>query len=184
MPDGENIGHNEDALGELTPERFQHHVAALTRQIAKRDAESALVTKLRAAAKADGCDPKRLKRALDLAQFTRQELEEELNADRWYLKHLGVISAEQVSFDFDNPKKPSKASEEKSALDDARGKGLRAGMVGKDDSENPYEANSPAGQAWLTGWQNGAASFDAELAAQALRDESVNIDDDPMDGDD
>lgn len=190
MADGEdpNVGHNSGKGIEvegLTQERFAHHVAAITRQKAVVVAERERMNKLRKSAKADGIVLKELDATMVVADMNRVEQEQYVERTRWYLEMLRVPAGSQMTLKFDKPKdgKGGDKKRAEQAVEEALGKGYRAGLEEKPDSENPYQANSDEGQAWLKGRHDGLQSLDEQLREQALKDEDVDIDDDPL-GDD
>ena len=187
MADGENpnSGHNSGTGIEvegLTQERFAHHVAAITRQKAAVVAEREKLNKLRKSAKADGIVLKELDATMIVADMNRVEQEEYVERTRWYLEMLRVPAGSQMTLKFEKPKDGKSGDKKRAeqAAEEALGKGYRAGLEERPDSENPYQPNTDEGQAWLKGRHDGLQSLDEQLQEQALKDESVNMDEDPL----
>lgn len=180
-----NEGHNGMGaeVGGLTPDRFQHHAAAILRQRAKCDAERAVLNKLRKAAKADGIILKELDAMMVVADLTAREQREYVERSKWYLEMLSAPVGSQMTLSFDRtPDNDDGSPAEQEILDTAYGQGLRAGLAEKDEFENPHQPNNSIGMKWLEGHRDGLAKFNRALAEQATRDEQTEFDDD-LDGD-
>lgn len=181
MPLDANEGHNgvgAEVEG-LTPDRFHHHTAAITRQKAKCEAERAVLNKLRKAAKADGIILKELDAMMIVADMTPREQREHIERSKWYLEMLAAPVGSQMTLGFDRkPDNDDGSPAEQEILDTAYGQGFRAGLAEKDEFENPHQPNNSIGMKWLEGHRDGLTKLNKELAEQATRDEAVDLDDD------
>lgn len=109
---------------------------------------TAALRNARKAAKADGIDLEMLEVMRKFDKMTESDLAEYLNAMITYAQHFSIPHLSQMDL-FDSPE-----IDESVAMDLAYSRGLRAGKLGRDQTSNPAEPGTPAGQKWLEGWHD------------------------------
>lgn len=152
-------GHN----AVMTKSLFRSHVATLKELKDKETQAKANYAAGRKAAKADGINLKDLDEVMKYMNLTDEEIVAKMNTRIEYMGFMDMPIAEQMEL-FDITFDPEPKSEEE-LIAKAREEGEIAARSGKGafQSDNPYEAGSPQGQAWLEGWHEGTRQTASEM---------------------
>lgn len=165
------IGHNG-----LTEDVFHSHLASMIRAEADLEVARKAKNAARKKAKAAGINLGELDAMRRLAEMTRPEQAESLSAQAQYLRWLRVPIGSQMSlFGDEEAVDPFSGGDDagpapKGAEGEAEKQGFLAGISGKPE-ENPFNGAEPVGLAWLKGYRDGRAKFDAVPAIGSDDDE-------------
>ena len=168
MPDGtQAVSEFHNRLG-FDRETFDKHCAVIGRCEAELNIAREKLKKARKAAKADGVLLKRFDAMRHLAELPRAEQELQLLHDQAYLQWLRAPVGHQFSMELaagDAYDEETDEAIEARTVEDARGAGWRAGLKGEVwEDENPHDANTAAGQAWLEAYREGQEKATKALA--------------------
>ena len=170
MPDGSAaaVGHN--SLVEIGEQDF----LAIVAQLGDVEAELKVLKdrrkKLRKEARGRGVRMTALDQALRMAEMERGEPQAHLVNLVTYMRWLRAPLGHQFTLSFTGGEDDSAdgvdddAAVEREAIKDAEFAGFTAGLNDKPQKENPYTANSPAGQAWLKFWHDGQKARKHKMA--------------------
>ena len=141
--------------GGVTQELLLSYVADFTRLKKQIDTAKAAYATCRKKAKGDGIVLSDLDYAIGQAEKQPEEIIDAHNTRITYMNWLGIPVAKQ--FDLVDIMQAPQTSDE--IVEKARADGLVAGREGKSQSDNPHDANTPAGQVWLEAWHEGQKSL-------------------------
>lgn len=161
-------GHN--MLG-IDPNAFHKHVAVISAAESEVALAKEKLKKARKQAKADGITLKLFDRSRQLAEMTREEQQGEMAHLQQYLIWMRSPIGTQFELKF-QPGGEAFDEDEDGAnartVADAGASGFQAGLEAKIwEDDCPFEASSPAGQAWLKGYREGQEKNVAALKENA-----------------
>ena len=147
-------GHNLVGFDQAT---FDKWCAIHSRDTAAVKLAQAQRNKTRKAMRADGIILGIFDRTEKLAEMSSDEQQAEHVHTEAYLKWRRAPRGHQFSLTLvsNDPFEEDDEAVEARIVEGARGAGWRAGLAGKWEDENPYTANTAAGQAWLGAYRDG-----------------------------
>ena len=164
-----NLGHNSQVISE---EQFLAHVANLERLDAAKKAASEAYKKGRKEARAAGIVLGDLDAAMRIRDLNREDATSHVLNLGNYLEWLRAPIGHQFQMSFGNQSGEDPSDDEiiERATVDAQAEGFQAGLRGDPPSENPHDGNTPSGQAWIKGHQDGTAAGKVEIEPMSVED--------------
>ncbi len=152
-----------DSGSNVTQATFMYSVHAIARLEKAKDKAVAELRQGYKQAQDAGIDLKVFKEVVREAKEDSEALKLHFRTKDRYMRFMGVETGFQFGL-FENPEEA-----DQNAMD----KGRRAGGLGIDSSENPYQPSTDEGQKWMQGWHAGQKDIAEGMREQKDRDKTA-----------
>lgn len=152
-----------DAGSNVTQATFMYSVHAIARLEKAKDKAVGELRQGYKQAQDAGIDLKVFKEVVKEAKEDSEALKLHFRTKDRYMRFMGVETGFQFGL-FENPEEA-----DQNAMD----KGRRAGGLGVDSAENPYQLSTDEGQKWMEGWHEGQKDIAEGMREQKSREKTA-----------